>query len=305
MIDSEDENKKLDQYGVWVKAPEESEAQPEQSTQDDSLPDFSFLDESDSASALDTTDMFAEETPAEKPAESPSSDESLELDDFIAGSSDESPVAEPDPTESVPDIPDVSADIPDGEVDLDSFFSDSSEPSATDSHEDGEVNLDDFLGGDSSSGDSGDISLDSFLDPSEFGLETETKEEEVTYDQPMDIDLSFDDSVQTETEEDDNSSSSSVTDTEAEDYDALFDNIVDEGPKETPPARSTGPSLDDSSEEVDLDEFGLGDIDTGFVKGPDSNKPKATTTVDYDISVDTDDGGYAEDTVSETWQKLL
>ena len=300
MIDSEDENKKLDQYGVWVKAPEESEAQPEQSTQDDSLPDFSFLDESDSASALDTTDMFAEEPPAEKPAESPSSAESLELDDFIAGSSDESPVAEPDPTESVPDIPDVSADIPDGEVDLDSFFSDSSESAATDSHEDGEVNLDDFLGGDSSSGDSGDISLDSFLDPSEFGLETETKEEEVTYDQPMDIDLSFDDSVQTETEEDDNSSSSSVTDTEAEDYDALFDNIVDEGPKEAPPARSTGPSLDDSSEEVDLDEFGLGDIDTGFVKGPDSNKPKATTTVDYDISVDTDDGGYAEDTVSET-----
>ena len=300
MIDSEDENKKLDQYGVWVKAPEESEAQPEQSTQDDSLPDFSFLDESDSASALDTTDMFAEETPAEKPAESPSSDESLELDDFIAGTADESPVAEPDPTESVPDIPDVSADIPDGEVDLDSFFSDSSESAATDSHEDGEVNLDDFLGGDSSSGDSGDISLDSFLDPSEFGLETETKEEEVTYDQPMDIDLSFDDSVQTETEEDDNSSSSSVTDTEAEDYDALFDNIVDEGPKEAPPVRSTGPSLDDSSEEVDLDEFGLGDIDTGFVKGPDSNKPKAATTVDDDISVDTDDGGYAEDTVSET-----
>ena len=309
MIDSADENKKLDQYGVWVKTPEESVTQSEDSVQDsaqdDALPDFSFLDETPVTSA---DDMFADDSSLSEPAadiaeesveepvmnEEPAAEENLELDDFIAGTSDDSPSKEVDPAESVPDIPD-------GDVDLDSFFDDSPAPEATDSHEDGEISLDDFMGGDSSSGDSGDVSLDSFLDPSEFGLETETKEEEVTYDQPMSIDLSFDDSVQTETEEDDADSSGSAGETAGEDYDDLFDNIVDEGPKEeVPVTHSTESSIDMNSEEVDLNEFGVGDIDTGFVKGPDANKPKANATVDYDIAVDTDDGGYAEDTVSDT-----
>ena len=304
MTDSENENKELDQYGVWVKA---SDSEPQ--AQDDSLPDFSFLDDTAQATPQ-ADDMFKDDDIAKEsvPESTPQPQaEEFVLDDFIAGSPSSDEEAFPDiAEESVPEEPDAEAEeapqaqvsdsfeIPDGDIDLDSFF-DSPSPSSdsASSAPDGEISLDDFMGG---SGDSGDISLDSFLDPSEFGLETEAKEEEVTYDQPLDINLSFDDSVQQEEEEETDEATAALA-PQTQDFEDLFDNIVDEGPKSEPAEKSpssSASSIDSESEEIDLDAFGVGDIDTGFVKGPDSNKPKQAAVVDYDIAVETDDGDFAE-----------
>ena len=131
------------------------------------------------------------------------------------------------------------------------------------------------------SSDSEEVSLDDFVDMSEFGIEEESpkKEETITDEKPLDMDISFDssaDTIQTEEndsnfiEEDDELDESEFSSTEAE---------VEE---ET--VSSSGDNIE--SEEVDLSDFGI-DADaeeTPVTQDVEGEKSKETV-VDYDLSV--------------------
>ena len=197
-----------------------------------------------------------------------------------------------------------SASSPDGEISLDSFMDSSSGSSSSD----GEVSLDDFF----SSGD-GDISLDA------FGLaDPEEKPQEIEDQEPLDIQLSFDDTIEQGVQSDENKKTSteqnlSFTDfmdeSEAKDleedkkpvenFDDVFENIVDE----TPAAESTQDTAASigSGDEIDLSEFGI--IDDGEQKNVtigDGSEKKTEETQDFEMSVSTeDDPNQNEETTQE------
>ena len=254
MKDSTDKNNELDQYGVWVKTPPHSadaNSAPHTSESiDETLPDFSFLDTpSESAEDASKDKPFEQEdtslTPDElshitgsvaqsEPAEEhKSGEEEISLDDFITGGFTEEPA-------------DTAATKPSQPEEMPKETTSAQTPSFSD----GDVSLDDFLGSstNSSSTTTGDVSLDDFMSSS--SSTQELKPEELSDEKPMDIDLSFDDSM-----------------TVQEDNQAVETPAVEDSPVEAP-AEEAAPS----TEEVDLSSFDMNSTDTAKASSNDSTK---------------------------------
>ncbi len=197
----------------------------------------------------------------------------------------------------------------DGEISLDEFLNDDS--NAPTEHADGEISLSDFFGNDSSGSSpnenfapDGEISLDMFLD----SPNQEKQEVEENYDEPLDIDLSFDDSVsdqayansetfESNDSEEDNvesidlsesgengfttDSSSSVDDFES--FDDMFGSIKDEGSTQDAASRKES----GSSESVDLSDFGF---DENSAQEPEENlKERKSRNHDIELTISDDD----------------
>lgn len=323
MSDISEQNKnladsELDEYGVWVKnqpqtAPEEEvPISDDEEKLDSALPDFSFLDNLDTSE----TPVKAEDAP----------DGEISLDEFITdgfsdGSAEDKPAEEitqaaesKKPQESVPVAEEKEDELPDGEIDLDSFMGSSDSPagdSSEKSHSFGtqDVDLSEF-------GLDGDIPLDAFVDmPSESAPE---KNDTVEDSEPLDIDLSFSDEPVAQTEEDAQEETvfddfagtelagqteDSPKKEETEDFDALFDNIVDETPEQkesVPVVPEASSDFSDDTQTVDLSEFGLDDDDSNQNPVLGNEKEKVSEgPVDYVMNVDTDDSdGTEKDTQS-------
>lgn len=323
MSDISEQNKnladsELDEYGVWVKnqpqtAPEEEvPISDDEEKLDSALPDFSFLDN------LDTSE------PPVKAEDAP--DGEISLDEFITdgfsdGSAEDKPAKEitqaaesEKPQESVPVAEKKEDELHDGEIDLDSFMGSSDSPagdSSKESHSSGtqDVDLSEF-------GLDGDIPLDAFMDmPSESAPE---KNDTVEDSEPLDIDLSFSDEPAAQTEEDAQEETvfddfagtelagqtkDSPKEEETEDFDALFDSIVDETPEQkesVPVVPEASSDFSDDTQTVDLSEFGLDDDDSNQNPVLGNEKEKVSEgPVDYVMNVDTDDSdGTEKDTQS-------
>ncbi len=207
----------------------------------------------------------------------------------------EEPAAEEPETEAVEDnAPSEEPAIE--EMDLGDF---GVEDSAGSDESEEEISLDDFMDSGFSdesvasgnngfaadaapaSGDSEEVSLDDFVDMSEFGMEEEApkKEETITDEKPLDMDISFDssaDSIQTE-----------ANDTEPVDDEGFQEDeftAASEAESETVEVSNSGNDIE--SEEVDLADFGI-DADaeeTPVTQDVEGEKSKETV-VDYDLSV--------------------
>ena len=163
----------------------------------------------------------------------------------------------------------------DGEIDLDNFLSDDSSTSSSSSEE--TVDLSSF-GMDDSSTDS--VNLDDFLDGGEFsdlnstGTGTTQKSDEIVDEDPLNINLSFDETANSFSIEDD---SEETSENEERSSDS---------------ERSTGDDID--TESIDLAEFGV-DEENGLMtmQGPeDAINQTKDETINYDlkVNVDTDEG---------------
>lgn len=206
----------------------------------------------------------------------------------------------------------VSLDsLADGEVSLDEFLTNS------DTSQDSEIDVSAFLGDDSQDapGDKnfqpdGEISLDAFLDESDLGGESQEQSQE-NYDAPIDIDLSFDDSMPEvsedepdissddidldsfmaeDSETDQDNASTSLDD--SDEFDELFNNIEDTSPQ--PEQKQELPKAD--TESVDLSEFGVTGEDME-VTSMDEGKPEKKVQQDYNLNVDDDSLGSGSDAV--------
>src|SRR5574344_1641141 len=296
MKDTTDKNNELDQYGVWVKTPPHStdtgSTTPDASSSevDSLLPDFSFMD-ADSSTASDDTLPKTFET-----------DETSLTPDELSHITGSVSTDSTTPTETAEPV----ASSGEEEISLDDFITGgfSEEPPA-ESHA-AEKTTDSSI----SSKPDGEISLDDFMDtPSTTSVQ---KQDEVADEKPMDIDLSFDDSMKLEednsveetpvetapvhssspsTEEIDLSSfendspapaKKESTNVDLDNFDSMFDKIVDEG---SSPAKA---SSDPNSENVELSSFGIdaNAEDNGSTVAL-SSTPKET--VDYSMDVTTDD----------------
>lgn len=327
MSDSTEDLKNIDSYGVWVKRPPqdaegmtETAAEPvvnaeEVSIEEPVIPEdlsFDTLNDNDSTlsdeevSNLNTDDnaddFFKDELPdfnvseteesaePEKKDTNDSGESEVSLDDFIGANGFEDPNKAFEPkTEDAPksEISEKKDAEPakDESVDAASF-------------EDGELSLDDFMDdgfSDSSTsapaGTSGsdEISLDDFFD-----TDTSTqKEDDVSNDEPLDIDLSFtenpDDKVPTE--ETDISTDDEDSSTFAEDD--MFDNISAEQPAENE-TKTTEQNSDTPTEEVSLDDFGIdenSDDASAVAAGASVNSQAESEEVDLsDFGIDSDAG---------------
>ena len=222
---------------------------------------------------IDSLDITDSPAPAEEPAP-----EAIE-EPAVESAAEEPAVEEP----AAPATEEISLDdIPDGEIDLDDFMSDSSSGGGSSEPADGDVDLSAFMDG----GD-GDVDLSAFMDDAP-AAKKEPKPEEIQDEKSLDIDVSFDDSAaeiaQEDTSEDESAPAPAASD-EAP-ADAMFDSFDDE--KAEKPAASGG---DVSGEEVDLSEFGFDDDDAniGMTNGPDSAQAQKKEVVDYDMKVAADD----------------
>lgn len=196
------------------------------------------------------------------------------------------------PTEDISVEEEGSNILDDGvttEIDVNSFM-DESAPVKREASEDEEVSIDDFLDGSDSTPDGdvsinefissnstnpigeqdnfvpdGEISLDAFLDSPIESSQTEQKQEEEVYDDPIDIDLSFDDTLKVETEENselddilddftsqDSSSVPSASAGESVDLDSFFS---DDSQKESGAAPKKSVSMEDTTEAISADDF--------------------------------------------------
>lgn len=163
----------------------------------------------------------------------------------------------------------------DGEIDLDNFLSDDSSTSSSSSEE--TVDLSSF-GMDDSSTDS--VNLDDFLDGGEFsdlnstGTGTTQKSDEIVDEDPLNINLSFDETANSFSIEDDSEETSEIEE------------------RSSDSERSTGDDID--TESIDLAEFGV-DEENGLMtmQGPeDAINQAKDETINYDlkVNVDTDEG---------------
>ncbi|MBR4248081.1 MAG: hypothetical protein IKQ13_13940 [Treponema sp.] len=196
------------------------------------------------------------------------------------------------PTEDISVEEEGSNILDDGvttEIDVNSFM-DESAPVKREASEDEEVSIDDFLDGSDSTPDGdvsinefissnstnpigeqdnfvpdGEISLDAFLDSPIESSQTEQKQEEEVFDDPIDIDLSFDDTLKVETEENselddilddftsqDSSSVPSASAGESVDLDSFFS---DDSQKESGTAPKKSVSMEDTTEAISADDF--------------------------------------------------
>lgn len=246
-------------------------------TQDMPLDDINF--DVDSDISLDETpaaeepaveekseDIFVEETAVEEPS----------LDDFNVEEITETPKEETVDfeiddnvnTEIATETSEINLDeMQDGEIDLDNFLDDSS---SSDSASDGDsVDVSADFGLDDSSTDS--VDLGDFLgddDLGDFGGAPKAKSEEIVEEEPLDINLSFDESA--------NSFAVEETDTETNTAEV-----------KTEEERTTGDEID--TESIDLSDFGVGDEeDSGFTGPEDAINEEKQEVVDYDMKVTAD-----------------
>ncbi|MBO4321238.1 MAG: hypothetical protein J5857_12295 [Treponema sp.] len=186
--------------------------------------------------------------------------------------------------------------LADGEVSLDEFLTES------DSSQGNEVDVSAFLGDDSNEGNGdknfqpdGEISLDAFLDEADLGGESQESSQE-SDEVPLDIDLSFDDSMPEVSENESDFSSDDIDldsfmadenetfqDSDSS-FDAMFDNIEDTSPK-TEEKQDLTPA---DTESVDLSEFGVTGEDMD-VSSMSSDSPEKKEQQDFNLNVD-DDG---------------
>ena len=334
MSDSTEDLKNIDSYGVWVKRPpqdaegitEDAAVEPtinaeEVSIEEPVIPeDLSFDTLTDNDSTLSdeevssiksdisepetksdsADDFFKDELPDfsnigttenAKTETEDSGESEISLDDFIGaeGFDDPNKAFEPktETTEKTEEKPAEPA-AQEESVDASSF-------------EDGELSLDDFMdGGFSDSGSSApagnsgsdEISLDDFFDDDT----SSTKEDDVSNDEPLDIDLSF-------TENPDDKVPTEETDISADDEDSnafaeddMFDNIsAEQAENNTKPSEnSAGQDLDATTEEVSLDDFGIdenSDDATAVAAGASVNSQADSEEVDLsDFGIDSEAG---------------
>jgi len=172
--------------------------------------------------------------------------------------------------------------IPDGDVDLDDFMSDSpsAAPSA-DSTPDGDVDLSEFM-----DGNDGEVDLGAFMDDAPSSKK-EAAPEEIQDEKSLDIDVNFDDSAADIAVEDDTpeTSASPAEASPAPAADAMFSETVESSAKKASDAPAG------NTEEVDLSDFGFDDDDSniGMTNGPDSAESTKNEVVDYDMKVSVDD----------------
>lgn len=346
LMDSSNIENELDQYGVWVKTPPHNAQDVSSNPDTVSAPGDLFTDdltlppmEKTVEESTESVEPEHSDVPVDENLQDVALPEGFDMES-LAGQFENADLGVdiekkdggqvPSETEKVEEktvSQETSSEMPsfeDGEIDLDAFLT---------SDGDGEVSLDSFFDSPSDSGGQmdGDISLDAFLDVSDFGLGGNEKQENTAadFDEPLDIDLVFEDTV---VEEDDgaeesfddfeamfesaNSSDSGGIDISAftadssegidlDNFDAMFDSIEDSGDagKSETPAPKT--SVVDSSvsfgdsESIDLSEFNLSDEDSGNIKlGGDDIKPKVPVVQDYDLDIgedfmDSDVGGAA------------
>ena len=235
----------------------------------------------------------------------------------------ESEIKEPaqDEEVSIDDFLDGSTSTPDGDVSINEFIS------SNDTNPIGEQ--DNFVP-------DGEISLDAFLDAPLESSQAEQKQEEQVYEEPIDIDLSFDDTLKVETEEnselddilddftsqDSSASSSAGTGTDVDLSAFLSDDAPkqegDAAPKKQVSMEDTteaisaddfdsmfGPSDSDStasassdSQSVDLSDFGISEDE-----GKPEVKAEAKEKRDFDLKVSTDDGNLEENSAEGIGQE--
>lgn len=246
------------------------------------------------------------------------------------------------PTEDISVEEEGSNILDDGvttEIDVNSFM-DESAPVKREASEDEEVSIDDFLDGSDSTPDGdvsinefissnstnpigeqdnfvpdGEISLDAFLDSPIESSQTEQKQEEEVYDDPIDIDLSFDDTLKVETEENselddilddftsqDSPSVPSASAGESVDLDSFFS---DDSQKEPSAAPKKSVSMEDTTEAISADDFDsmfapsdsqegqsqsvdLSDFGIGEDESQAAAKPLPQKKPDFDLKVSSD-----------------
>ena len=257
MSDSTDNTNDLDSYGVWVKRPPQ-----DSSDEADILPDFSDFD-------------IPEETSSQDGINIPEVADNPELSQFESDSS----LSE----DEVSDISFDNSNESDGELSLDDFmdvdFSDST----------GAASMSDSVG----SSDSDEISLDDFFDDDSFGSVSAEKEDDVPNDEPIDINISFnenEDEIPTEDIKNDDELGLDDIDTDSTSTDST-DNKFTTGTTEQISDNSEEVSLDvfSSSEDVDLSDFG---IDSDAEETPVTSNVSESTrnaAVDYDLAISDDD----------------
>ena len=324
MSETPENKSELDEYGVWIKSPAPAEKTDETQAQEPvELPDDFSLDnieipeiplEQSIGEDLEKSVDIEPEIPAVEDTEIPANEEAAIADEISKLNSfdnfdidipeepkpaetEELPAVEEIPAETKTEedekAPEPAAEIPDGEIDLDSFL-DSSSDAPT---QDGEVDLSAFMGGDSGSspdfGD-GDIDLDAFMDGASFEGEKE-EQAEIEEADPLDIDLDFEEPV---LEGSDAESQENGAEDSSEDFDSLFENLSDETPElpelpeiepETSPSPAAASATD--SEEIDLSDFGFEDNSENLnpVLGDEKEKKEPAGPVDYEMNVDIED----------------
>ena len=286
MSDSTDNTNELDSYGVWVKRPPKDALQDDFSSPQEETESF----DSSSIDLPEITDF--DETSFENSSDALSESESNTISEDIFNTeempqtkdlsqeenNEETPLQEESLEQSSEDISQE-----DGEIDLDSFMSDSSESSSEVSADDflsssgdGEVSLDDFM----DSGSDGEIDLDAFMDDgfSSSSGSSSKKEDDVQNDDALDINVNFTDNTQDEipvreiTEEDE-LPSEEYSEAEAEESITTQEVSTDFG----------------ESEDVDLSDFGI-DSDAEETPVTDNVKQgKKSEVVDYDLAISEDD----------------
>lgn len=271
-------------------------------TTDDSLDDMFDIPEFADENSEGT------ESAAEAQAEPALSDdfaipEETELSDEAAVSEDEPVITEDEPViteetfEAAP-TPETESDSEPAAIEestefsADDFMNDTSDITST--QEDGEISLDDFMDGDfSDSGDSApagdgtsdEISIDDFFDDDSSAS---AKEDDVSNDEPLDIDLSFTENSENEVPVED------TIETEEADIDTSEDDMFDSLESGASDMEASADSLDMSStEEVSLDDFGIdenSDDATAVAAGAAINAQADSENVDLsDFGIDSDD----------------
>ena len=273
----------------------------ENSVSDADLSDF-VTEDSDAQSPDDMSELNVPEVSIEDPAQAESeSTEETTLDDFSFDEiTDPGANAEPETTEEEITEEFGMNDSISEEVSVEDF-------GVEETTEDGEqeISLDDFMdegfsdtsvaSGNNgfaadaapSASDSEEVSLDDFVDMSEFGVTEDApkKDEAIVDEKPLDMDISFDssaDAIQTEENIEGN-------DILSDDFEETEEpEVQTEAVEQEEITQSTGTN-DIEAEEVDLSDFGI-DADaeeTPVTQDIEGSKLK-DTVVDYDLAVDND-----------------
>ena len=336
MNDSTD-TKDIDSYGVWVKRPPQDSPDKEKS-----------LDE-----LLDTGDFDSISTFPDFPEPDAQADTKIDdkADDFSNAASEDSldfdTTLTVDELSNISDTTGITEDEPAADTSADSLVADDFFPDFDDSGTGGEdkttevsadsfgdedVSLDDFMtedstdpnppaapetsdSGTSTADDDGEISLDDFLDDASFGGDDSQKEDDVSNDAPLDIDLNFNESPSEQVEVEDAPEEDDDIEIKDEEFDDMFDKISSSGQDNSglsdSAATSEEVSLDDfntdsnvgnaekdsnDSEDVDLSAFGIDSDSDETPVTSNVQESKKVEVVDYDLSISDD----AETTAAPT-----
>ncbi|MBO4404747.1 MAG: hypothetical protein J5780_05385 [Treponema sp.] len=263
-------NSELDEYGVWVKNNNEEAVAGGNSSEEDSLPDFSFLDKV-AASGAAQSESSTEDVTAQTEEVS---------DNFDIESADI-----PDTSDTAGESVTEEAESGEQEIDLDSFMDggfDEPEAESTPNTSTEEISLDDFGMG---SGGDEEISLDDFIDGGFETAPAEESSETVEDQEALDIDLKFDEGDSPAFEE------------ESVDDNADLDSLI--GRDFSTPETEEENHEAVAGEEIDLSDFGFTDEEASTkVDVPAEETPKKEEPVEYEMNVSLDDT--EESSVSST-----